>query len=254
MTKRLTITCLVAISLGFLAAAPAQATIGSVISSFYIPDTARNGIYRESNYVYTVQKDGAYYYLRSYSTTGSYLSRIIIDHADESALYSGSRTHLGAGYVALCDRDDNLLKIFSITGGGLPVASFSVMRAPTNCFWTGEYYYVNPREVMPYCGGATYAQHGNESEGPYFVASPETSGRPCCITTFPGGSLVRTWTIPSGRVSHLAYGDSSQPSTYGAAIWAILNNPWMVIEFDIDARGASSVVPASVGKVKAIYR
>jgi hypothetical protein len=260
-------------------AAPASGTIGSVISSFYIPDTARNGIYRESNYVHTVQKDGGYNYIRTYNTSGSYLSRVAIDGWNEIALYSGSRTHLGTAYIALCDREDNLLKIFSVTRGGAPVASFTVMNGPYNCFWSGEYYYVNPREdkgrfvrytrngasagawtcsgwpaIMPLCGGATYAQCGNNSKGPYFVASPDTSGRPCCITTFPGGSLVRTWMVPGREVKHLAYGDSTQPGTYGAAVWAILNNPWMVVEFDIDARNASAVLPISIGKVKAIYR
>jgi hypothetical protein len=74
------------------------------------------------------------------------------------------------------------------------------------------------------------------------------------MTTFPGGSLVKTWIERSGVVRHLAYGDSSNPGVYGAAIWAIRHDPDSVIEIDIDARGASAVMPASLGKVKAIYR
>jgi hypothetical protein len=165
-------------------------------------------------------------------------------------------------------------------GGGAPVASFAVSNAPQNNFWDGEYYYVNSitekgrfarytrngvrtgtwtcagwPENMRRCGGAAYAQSGNHGEGPYFVASAGSAGRPCCITTFPAGSLVSTWHAPfSGSVWHLAYGDSSNPTTYGAAIWAINLSPDLVLEFDIDARGASGLLPASLGKVKAIYR
>lgn len=108
---------------------------------------------------------------------------------------------------------------------------------------------------MNYCGGAAYAQRGNYGAGPYFVASAGYALRPSCITTFPGGSLVSTWHAPyPGNVAWVFYADSSIPATYGAAIWSIMLNPRYVVEFDIHARGASSVMPASIGKVKAIYR
>ena len=275
MTKRVTVTWVLAISLGFLAAAPARAEIGSVISSF--PAGRYYGIYRQGNYVYLSQNENNNNYLRTYTLTGAYLRRVRLLGAAPYPLYSGSRTHLGAGYVALCDNDAGYLKIFSIAAGGSPVASFRA-GTPYNCFWNGEYYYVNGRSdrgffrrftrnggpagnwtcsgwsPYPYCGGAEYARRGNNGEGPYFVASPDSSVRPLGMTTFPGGSLVKTWIEPSGQVTHLAYGDSSNPGVYGAAIWAILYNPYRVIEIDIDARGASAVMPASLGKVKAIYR
>jgi hypothetical protein len=279
MGKRLTITWGV-VAAAFLAAAPGRATIGSIISSFAIDANCEYGIHREGNYIFLSQREYNYNYLRTYTLSGSSVRRVQIDPGNRYALYSGSRTHLGGGYVALCDNSPRYLKIFSIARGGSPVASFSTGINPHNCFWNGEYYFVNNRydkglfrrysrygvaagswtcagwpAAMNYCGGAAYAQRGNHGEGPYFVASASYAGRPCCITTFPAGSLVSTWHAPfGGSVWHLAYGDSSNPTTYGAAIWAIHLNLASVLEFDIDARGASGLLPASLGKVKAIYR
>ncbi len=274
MTKRVTIACVVAIAV-LQAAAPARATIGSIISSF--PIGRYHGIYREGNYVYISENVNNYNYLRIYTLTGTYLRRVRLINGNVYSLRSGSRTHLGAGYVALGDTNDRAIKVFRLSGGN-PVTSYPVI-TPQNIFWDGDYYYVNrwgdkggfrrytrtganagtwncvgwPATMLE-CHGAEYARRGNYGEGPYFVASPGQGSKPCCITTFPAGSLVSTWTVTNGQVWHLAYGDSSKPSTYGAAIWGIQYSPYYIIEFDIDARGASAVMPASLGKVKAIYR
>ncbi len=275
MTKRVTIACVVAIAM-LQAAAPAWATIGSVISSFGLDRYSTYGIYREGNYIYIPYYRYSPNYLETYTLSGSQTGRIEL--LSFNPLKSGSANHLGAGYVAFCSPYDGYLKIFSITQGGYPVASFSTMTDARNNFWDGDYYYVNRwtekgvfrrytrtganagtwtcagwPAAMNYCSGAEYAARGNYGAGPYFVASSGETG-PCCITTFPGGSLVSTWKVPRGGVRHLAYGGSSLPATYGAAIWAILYDPYYVLEFDIHARGASAVLPASVGKIKAIYR
>ena len=47
------------------------------------------------------------------------------------------------------------------------------------------------------------------------------------------------------------------PLNYGAALWlrgSLENSTVWVYEVDVEARGATSVLPASVGKIKAIYR
>jgi hypothetical protein len=120
MAKRLTITWVI-VAAAFLAAAPARATIGSVISSFPInPLNARYGIYRESTYVYLSQNDNNRNYLRKLTTTGSFVSSVRLLGSDLYPLYGGSRTHLGSGYVALCDNAEDRLRIFSITVGGRP--------------------------------------------------------------------------------------------------------------------------------------
>jgi hypothetical protein len=263
-------------------AAPASGTIGSVISSFDIPASWYGyGIYAEYLYVYLSGYLTYGNYILTYTHSGTLLRSRSIDPGNRDRLYSGSRTHLGPGYMALLDyyNTNSYLKIFSISNGGSPVSSFRVsVSFPWNCFWDGEYYYVNAygeRSIfrrysrygvssgtwtcagwpaaMAECRGAEYAQRGNNGSGPYFVAGGGTSRR-YCMTTFPGGSLVATWTLPSPYITHVSYGDSSNPTVYGAAIWATTWDPYDVWEIDIDARNASAVLPASIGKVKAIYR
>jgi len=264
----------------FLAAAPAGATIGSVISSFPIPGASRYGIYQEGNYVYLAERDMLYNYIGRYSLSGTYLSRVVIDQGNQNILLGGSRTHLGPGYVALYDGYIRCLKIFSTSTGGYPVTAWSVTKDNIyNIFWDGEYYYFNqimergrfdrysstgsyvnrwacagwPASML-YCVGAEYAERGNGGAGPYFVAGAGDAGRPYCITTFPGGSLVATWTLPAPYLTYLSYGNSSNPVLYGSAIWASTVTPYTVREIDIDARAPSTVLPVSIGKVKAIFR
>ena len=278
MTKRLIIACVVAAA--FLAA-PAQGTIGSIISSFDIPSIGyEDGIFAEYLYVYLVGYLTYGNYISTYTHSGSLLRSRSIDPGNRYTLISGSRTHLGPGYMALIDQNIDYLKIFSIANGGAPVASFALRSAsPYNCFWDGDYYYINQADDrgrflcysrsgaysgawtcagwpanMTYCYGAEYAQRGNKGSGPYFVAGSGSPSRPYCMTTYPGGSLVATWYLPSPYLLHLSYGDSSNPVVYGAAIWATTDSPYNVYEIDIDASNASTVVPASIGKVKAIYR
>jgi len=281
MTKRV-ITTWVAISLGFLAAAPAHGTIGSIISSFSIDSFSQYGIYREGGYVYLSRNYNNYNYLRKLTTSGSSVASFQLLGGDPYPLIGGSRTHLGAGYIGLYDWDpgiDDYFRIFSTSIGGAPVASFRVAGDLFNFFWDGEYYYFNrpgDRNLfvrysrtgvsagswtcagwpasMTYCYGAEYARRGNYGEGPYFVAGSSSAYTPYCMTTFPGGSLVATWMLPSPYLTRLSYGDSSNPGLYGASIWALTVSPYSVREIDIDARNASTVVPASLGKVKAIYR
>jgi hypothetical protein len=262
-------------------AAPAHGTIGSIISSFDIPSGSYGyGIYAEYQYLYLSGYLTYGNYIVTFTHSGSLVRSTRIDPGSTNRLYTGSRTHLGTGYIALIDGGLDYLKVFSIANGGAPVASFRINNAEAwNCFWDGNYYYVNEADdrgrfwrysssggfagywtcagwptAMTYCRGAEYAQQGNNSSGPYFVAGGGATNRPYCMTTFPGGSLVRTWTLPSPYITHMSYGDSSNPGVYGAAIWATTFSPYDVREIDIDARNASAVLPASIGKIKAIYR
>ncbi|MGD8719576.1 MAG: hypothetical protein PVH29_12250 [Candidatus Zixiibacteriota bacterium] len=71
------------------------------------------------------------------------------------------------------------------------------------------------------------------------------------------GSVVATWLKSFHNWGSAVCGDAA-PSSYGASLWG-LSYDWdtdvfTVYQTDIDARGATNVVPASVGKIKAIYR
>jgi hypothetical protein len=109
---------------------------------------------------------------------------------------------------------------------------------------------------MTYCGSAAHADYGSNAPGPYFVAGSWLGDEPMCMTTFPGGSLVRTWTPPLENGNGLAYGKSSRPATYGDAVWAawFTGSSQYAFEFDVAARTKPAVEPASIGRIKSLYR
>lgn len=265
-----------------LATSPAVA-IGSVITSFRMSTIAEPfalGIYRDPAYVYGVMYTAGTDYLYRFNTGGARVGSFAL--SGTSRPRDADRAHLGSGYLSVVDADNKRLYVFRTTGGSA-VTSFTVAGAPSplNCFWDGVYYYVNGSSdagrfhrytaagaaagawtcagwpaAMTTAGGAAFAHRGNNSKGPYLVACSWTANQPMCMTTFPAGSLVRTWAVPPNNGNGLVYGDSSNPGVYGAAVWGNWYTAagMYAMEFDIEARGGSTVVPTSLGKVKSLYR
>lgn len=257
--------------------------IGSIIRSFFMTGTSTPyalGIYRDSSYVYGIGYAGASSgALIRFTATGSSAGSVSITGC--GTVRGADKAHLGNGYLSIADAGLARVLIYR-TSGGSPVTSFSASGSPwtMNVFWDGTYYCTNGYSnrgtyyrytstgssggtwtcagwpsSMTYNGGAAYAQMGNNSTGPYFVACSWSSGQPMVMTTYPAGSLVRTWSMPSSNGNGLCYGDSSSPGTYGAAIWANwYTGSLYAYEIDIDARGGSNVQPTSLGKVKSLYR
>jgi len=257
-------------------------TIGSVIRSFFMTGTSGTyalGIAVTSGYVWGIGYNASTDYLLQFTPTGSSVGSVAI--TGTSTPRGADKAHLGAGYISLVDATTMQLYVFR-TSGGAPITSFSASGSPfpMNVFWDGTYYNTNGYSnygtyyrysssgssagtwvcagwpsSMTYNGGSAYAQMGNNTTGPYFVACSWSSGQPMVMTTYPAGSLVRTWTMPSSNGNGLCYGDSSSPSTYGAAVWANwYTGSLYAYEIDIDARGGSNVEPTSLGKVKSLYR
>jgi hypothetical protein len=268
---------------GAYGATPAADGIGAVISSFRMTGTAKPyalGVYRDSSYVYGLVHGSSQNYLYRFTAGGTRVSSYVL--SGTSTPRDACPAHVGSGYLAFVDATKRHLYTFPVTGGSA-VASFPVAGAPfpLNCFWDGSYYYVNGAsdlgvfnkytetgtpdgawsctgwpDGMTYCGGAAYAEKGNNGSGPYFVACSWLGGEPMCMTTFSGGSLVRTWTPPPENGNGLAYGKSSLPGTYGDAVWAawFTGSAQYAYEFDIAARSKPAVEPASIGKIKSLYR
>jgi hypothetical protein len=256
--------------------------IGSIITSFTMSGTSAPyalGIFRDATYVYGIFYSSGTDYLYRFTPSGSSAGSVSI--SGTSTPRGADKCHLGAGYLCLVDATTDSLYVFS-TGGGSPVTSFSCSGSsyPMNCFWDGTYYHTNGSNnsgtfyrytttgssagtwtcagwpsAMTSIGGAAYAQMGNNTTGPYFVGCSWTSGQPMCMTTYPAGSLVQTWSMPSNNGNGLCYGDSSNTSTYGASIWCNWYTGSLVaVEVDIDARNGSGITPVSLGKVKSLYR
>jgi hypothetical protein len=259
--------------------------IGSSIRSFRMTGLVAPyalGIYRDPSYVYGIGYTGSSTaYLLRFTSTGSSTGSFAITGVGQPR--DADRAHLGAGYLSFVDANTLRCYIFR-TSGGAAVSSFPCSGSPypLNVFWDGSYYCVNGSSNrglfyryttsgssdgtwscagwpagITVAGGAALANAGNNTTGtPYFVACSWSAGEPMLMTTYPGGSLVRTWSMPNSNGNGICYGDSSNPSTYGASIWAnwYTGSGLYAFEIDINARNASNVTPASLGKVKSLYR
>ncbi len=266
-------------------AGQASATLGSIISSFQIAkETYRlhvDSVYRDPNYVYHLWYFGPMGYLNVRTPAGSFVRTIQLSYYEYS--YESDRCHLGHPYFTSLDML-GWVNFINIETGYINFNwSFSVRNGgswPTNILWDGHYYYVNggkdygafrrftptgslagtwvaagwPAGMMSQ--GIAFAHNVNAASGRYLVAAPRPSFN-YCVIDMDTGSLVATWpkTFPSyfGAV----YGDGSSPS-FGATLWECsyfesTEVTW-IYQTDLNARGATNVLPASIGKIKAIYR
>ena len=274
-----------------VAASAAYAAVGSLISSFFVTDGVRRpyayGVNRDPSFVFVVMDgDGADFIYR-YNPSGSFVSSVRLEGT--ACPRGADPCHFGGTYM--CVVDSSLKKLFVVNAyTGASITSFSVSAAggpPQSVVWDGTYYYVASQApgafsrytssgasagtwaasgwpaAMHAIGGAAFAHVARGVAGNYLVASSYARGEPSCLIDMEGGALLATWTmpaLPNGLSYGAAYGDSSQPPTYGAAYWVNWSDGsepyprWYAFEVDIGARGGQPVVPASLGKVKAIYR
>ena len=283
MRKIITVVCAAAL------ATCAYAEVGSVISSFYMGYSTyrvwRFGIYRDASYVYSLYDQyNQDIFLYCFTPSGSYLWYRLADRGG-SLEYGGSdRCHLGSGYLSYLA--DSYLRFVDTSNPFPPVGSFSVRSPGTwkanNLVWDGRYYYVNyytdygvfnrytpagalvgtwavagwPPGVS--AGEVAFSRTFNSAAGRYLIAGGASAGY---IFNMKGGYLLGSWRNPSAlRWDRGAVCGNAYPSSYGSAFWCHASGrpvgrieSW-AYQIDIDARGASSVLPASLGKVKAIYR
>lgn len=260
----------------------AYARVGSVISSFHIGNpgsiSVYGSLYRDPSHVYAVWDYGGQNYLRRYTATGSFVNQVYIGYRDEG-IGDADHCHLGRPYFAFVDLFD--LTVINANDGSI-AASFAIKGPgtwrPYNVMWDGKYYYVN--QFMDYgvfnrytsagslagkwaaagwpsgmrSSGVAFAHRFDNVAGRYLLAA--AAGRSCAINMV-NGSLIATWPLPLDSCYGAVYGDAA-PSSYGAAMWvhSYIYPPgrnW-AYQIDVGARAAASVLPASLGKVKAIYR
>jgi hypothetical protein len=275
MTRRSRVWLISAVTLSVCA--PAAAGVGSVISTFRLsPYTApyANGINRDASYVYGVMHSHpGMDYLYRFTAAGSFVSSVEMPNTVRP--HGADHCHLGAGYLCIIDPGagsgyySELYFVLKTTGSA--VTSFAVFSGwfPRTVMWDGGYYYVAGVDnagvftmytaagsnagswkpsgwpsAMTSTGGLAYAAAANGLPGTYLVASAN-------------GSLVATFREPFVACYGAVVGDSSRPATYGAAYWiceSVSGGELYAVEIDIRGRNETSVLPASLGKVKAIYR
>jgi hypothetical protein len=108
---------------------------------------------------------------------------------------------------------------------------------------------------MDTTGGATYADCVLGVEGNYLVASTGWAPAASCIIDMDDGSLVRMWTDASPQIHSATYGKSTWPAVYGDTYW-VIHTIWNgYVAWEVDLGGAHpGVEPASIGRIKAVYR
>lgn len=260
------------------AATAGYAEVGSVISSFRAGTSSTYkgffGMARDTNYVYYVHYDVIYYddYIRVRGPEGGRVRDVQINIG--AWPWSADSAHLGEGYLTLYG-PTKIMVVDKTTGS--TVTSFTAY-GYQGCCWDGVYYYTAAREggtfyrytsygssvgswrpkgwpaALTNVGGCGFSRYACNAEGRYLVASPSRSDQPYCTIDIDTGSLVATWNM--SRSSRGGACGLAHPRSYGDSYWVMLHvfgNTYWVYQVDIDGRRIG-VVPASVGKIKALHR
>jgi hypothetical protein len=253
-----------------LVAAPAAwAGVGSVISSFRmtaVGAASANGIYRDATYVYAVVDAAGDNYLRRYTAAGSLVDSVVLAGADSPR--DADHSLLGSGYVDVFDYGKKMLLTY--TFDGTLVNSKAVPSDTTAYGYTpGATRYFLARNQMIfrytlndvlvnkfYVGGdlrglAASGLYDGKS-GQYVVVGRAGTGGYSYVYT-GGGSVVDSFIVPGAGTygSVVAVGALDSASAYWC-VQTVGSYRW-AYQVDVGAT-APAVVPASVGRVKALYR
>jgi hypothetical protein len=273
----------IAAGLGWTAGALADA--GSIISSFRLSGYAEpyaSGLYPGNNYLSAIFVSSGQDYLYRYQYNGTYVRSYNLNGTGTPR--GGDTAHLGNAYFSLVDSDNSRLYVFRARGGN-PITSFSVSPPSggtlQDVMWTGTYYEVTDHwstgrfnrytsagsfvgsvnysgwpGAITTTGAVAFSDVADGRSGTYLVASARTNNQPSCIIDIGAGSLISTFSMPPYFASGACCGRSSKPATYGNCYWAawITSDSIWCYEVDIDGLVGSAVMPASVGKIRAIYR
>lgn len=260
---------LVYVFTAFVAASAAQAGVGSVISSFRMTRTgatAAKGIYRGDTFVYAVVDTTGDNYLRLYTTSGSLAGSVVLAGADSPR--DADHSLLGSGYVDVFDYGKKMLLTYKFDG---TLVNSKAVPSDTTAFafipGTQRYFLARDQLIFRYtlndvlvnkfyvggdlCGLAASNRYDAKA-GQYVVVGRAGTGGYSYVYT-GAGSLVDSFIVPGagtyGSVVALGAFDSANTywcvQTIGAYRWA----------YQVDVGATSpAVLPASVGKVKALYR
>jgi hypothetical protein len=160
-----------------------------------------------------------------------------------------------AGGGALKDCAYNGTYYFSKGGNdGITFARYTTAGASAGT-WTAT-----GSSSITWCGGIDWTQYLNTATNGgsgYMVVYSQNPTSAANVVTYPGGSLVAWWDHAgtNGNTTGCFVGPPSN-AAYGETCWANIrvgNNQYWCYEVDL-GNGASALTPASVGRIKAIYR
>lgn len=263
--------------------------LGSVISSFYVSGTSAPvclGAARDATYVYAILYSAAgSAVLRTYTPAGSQVGSVTITVPSSGTSRDADISHLGANYLSLTSitsgtagvlsqvikSTGSIASSFSVTGPGtyagdvtyIPSVSYYLIGAlysgtSTNVYTTSGSSagsWSISAAGMSYCGGLAYATKFNNVTGSYVIVSPWTAGLPHATLNYPAGTAVNTsWGAVSGANTNGSCVGAGSASTE-EFFWAnqVLNSSSMYM-YQIDLGNGVGIAPASLGKVKSLYR
>lgn len=269
-------------------AMPGFGSLGSVISSFQI--SGDNGphavaVYRDADFIYGVLQYGPTgeheYKLFTYAPDGSALSSIPLNCTLEWAnwhlewLEDADHSVLGDGYFGII----GVGKYFPAYGLDFSIKTGSIVGSfPTSPLATayayipgGQYIYVGqtyPSYIFLFttsgsvvssfkphhvCDLLAATDYYNSLNGAYLISYGGGSGLYHHVYT-DAGSLVGSFWLGPFSMTFAGVCGPGYPSDYGVTYWCISWGSGGLWCFQIDLANRVAVAPASVGKIKALFR
>jgi hypothetical protein len=236
--------------------------VGSVISSFAWSE-ARN-IYRDGNYVYSVAGVNT---LRRYTVGGSLLGTVALSRL--TAPGDADHAPAGPGYLGVVESANSIFE-YRIANGSfvrsVPTGSTTLGYA---YFPAGAYVYVHRgtySNVVYRCrttgsivssftvsssaGPIAATNRFNDRAGDYVIVGSRIA---LSASVYTGaGSFVRSIVMPAATYGCVC--GPGAPSSRGTTYWCNLRMGTNFYAYQIDLGNATAVAPASLGKVKALFR
>jgi hypothetical protein len=269
MTARVRMTiCVAAASLTF--ALGAQADVGSVLSSFKMTgaETPRaNGRYRDWTYVYGILYSAGPDYLVTYTPAGSVVRSATLARAQTPR--DADHSLLGSGYVDVFDYGKKMLLTYKkdaefVKAKPLPsdTTAYAYIPGSSKYFvardemvfrYTTDDVLVNKFYVGGYIGGLAATPAYDGKNGEYVIIGRSGVGGYSYVYT-GAGSLVDSFIVP-GTGTYASIVGRANPKKYQRAYWCVqqIGSDRWAYQVDVEAT-APAVAPASIGKVKALYR
>jgi len=242
-----------------LSASPAAAAVGDVISSFAWSG-ARN-VYRDAGYVYCVAGVNTF---RTYTVGGSLVRTVSLSGLTDAG--DADHSPAGTGYFAVIERSSVIYE-YAVSSGSFVRSIAAGPGTLGGGYFPGSayvYVHINPfvlrlttagslvgSFVVSYSAGPLAATNRFDGRaGDYVIVGARTSGNTMVYTG--AGSVVTTFNVPGttyGCVCGPGY-----PSTRGTTYWCNIGVGSSRYAYQVDLGNATAVAPASVGKVKALYR
>lgn len=250
---------LVGVVIASCIAAPAFGGVGSVISSF--PWSEARNIYRDANYVYSVAGANT---LRRYTVGGSLLGTVTLSGLTTPG--DADHSPSGPGYFAVIERSSVIYEYVvssgsfvrsiaagpgTLGGGYFPGSTYVYIHMSPHVYrFTTAGSLVSSFLVSYSAGPLAATNRFNDVAGDYVVVGSRVS---LYATVYTGsGSRVTSFVLPA--VTYGCVCGPGAPSSRGTTYWCNLRMGVERFAYQIDLGNATAVAPASVGRIKALYR